>query len=50
MTHSILNANLATNTTYTATVSGAQDTAGNQMTPASWTFTTEAPTTTAPHA
>ena len=42
------NANLATNTSYTATVSGARDTAGNQMAPVSWSFTTEAPDTTAP--
>jgi hypothetical protein len=33
-------ANLAHNTTYTATVSGARDTAGNTMVSTSWTFTT----------
>jgi Bacterial Ig-like domain len=34
-------ADLATSTGYTATVSGAKDTAGNQMpTPVTWTFTT----------
>jgi methionine-rich copper-binding protein CopC len=31
---------LAYNTTYTATVSGAKDTAGNTMSPVTWTFTT----------
>ena len=35
-------------TTYTANVSGVRDTAGNLMTPISWTFTTEAPDTTKP--
>jgi hypothetical protein len=34
---------LANGTTYTATVSGAADAAGNVMTPVSWTFTTAAP-------
>jgi len=35
------NAPLAVSTTYTATVSGAQDAAGNAMTsPVSWSFTT----------
>jgi hypothetical protein len=33
---------LAANTTYTVTVSGASDTAGNTMTPTSWSFTTAA--------
>ena len=33
---------LATSTTYTATVSAAQDAAGNTMTPVSWVFTTAA--------
>jgi hypothetical protein len=33
---------LATSTTYTATVSGARDAAGNTMQPASWSFTTAA--------
>jgi methionine-rich copper-binding protein CopC len=33
---------LGTSTTYTATVSGAQDSSGNTMTPVSWSFTTEA--------
>jgi hypothetical protein len=38
------NADLAPSTGYTATVSGARDTAGNQMTgPTSWTFTTGSP-------
>jgi hypothetical protein len=37
------NADLATSTSYTATVSGARDTAGNPMTaPVSWSFTTAA--------
>ena len=31
---------LAAGTAYTATVSGARDTAGNQMAPTSWSFTT----------
>jgi hypothetical protein len=33
---------LAAGTTYTAAVSGARDTAGNQMAPTNWTFTTAA--------
>jgi methionine-rich copper-binding protein CopC len=33
---------LTASTTYTASVSGAKDTAGNAMTPLSWTFTTAA--------
>jgi methionine-rich copper-binding protein CopC len=33
---------LAYSTTYTASVSGARDVAGNQMTPVTWTFTTAA--------
>ena len=42
-------ASLAYATTYTATLSGAQDLAGNAMSPVSWTFTTtSAPDTTAP--
>ena len=39
------NANLAAGTTYTATLSGAQDLAGNTMSSASWSFTTVAATT-----
>lgn len=41
-------ANLALSTAYTATVSGAKDTAGNTMAPVTWTFTTAAtpPSTT----
>ena len=42
---------LAAGTTYTASVSGAKDTAGNVMTATSWTFTTAAsppPDTTPP--
>jgi methionine-rich copper-binding protein CopC len=35
-------ASLAESTTYTATVSGAQDGAGNTMAPVTWTFTTAA--------
>ncbi len=35
---------LAAATTYTATVSGARDAAGNLMTPTSWTFTTASAT------
>src|SRR5262249_58706726 len=39
---------LVLNTTYTATVSGAADQSGNQMTaPVSWTFTTPTPITNA---
>jgi Domain of unknown function (DUF4082)/Bacterial Ig-like domain len=34
---------LAYSTTYTATVSGAKDAAGNTMSPVSWSFTTTAP-------
>jgi Domain of unknown function (DUF4082)/Bacterial Ig-like domain len=34
---------LAFSTTYTATVSGAKDAAGNTMSPISWSFTTAAP-------
>ncbi|MCY4727666.1 DUF4082 domain-containing protein [Nocardioides sp. STR2] len=41
-------ASLAPSTTYTATVSGARDTAGNQMDPVSWTFTTAATTSSCP--
>ncbi len=33
---------LATSTTYSVTLSGAKDTAGNQMDPVTWTFTTAA--------
>jgi hypothetical protein len=36
-------AQLATSTTYTATVSGAKDQAGNAMAPVTWSFTTAAP-------
>jgi hypothetical protein len=39
---------LAAMTTYTASVSGAQDTSGQTMTPVSWSFTTAAPDTTPP--
>jgi methionine-rich copper-binding protein CopC len=39
---------LAINATYTATVSGAQDTAGNTMAPVTWAFTTMGVDTTAP--
>jgi hypothetical protein len=42
------NANLAASTTYTATVSGVRDVAGNVMTaPVSWTFKTQLPPATA---
>ncbi|PKH44211.1 Ig-like domain-containing protein [Nocardioides alpinus] len=41
-------ASLAASTTYTASVSGARDTAGNQMDPVSWTFTTAATTSSCP--
>ena len=41
-------ANLAPGTTYTATLSGAQDLWGNTMASTSWSFTTEAANTTAP--
>ena len=36
-------ANLAANTSYTVTVSGAKDLSGNSMSPVTWTFTTGAP-------
>ncbi|HEX5917856.1 MAG TPA: DUF4082 domain-containing protein [Nocardioides sp.] len=39
---------LAASTTYTATVAGVRDTAGNLIDPVSWTFTTDAPDTTKP--
>jgi Bacterial Ig-like domain len=40
---------LAESTTYTATVSGAKDTAGDSMSgPVSWSFTTDAPVVVAP--
>ena len=42
------NSNLAPGTTYTATLSGAQDVSGNTMTLTSWSFTTVALSTTAP--
>ena len=42
--------NLAAGTTYTATLSGAQDLSGNTMTSTSWSFTTAAADTTAPTA
>jgi hypothetical protein len=42
------NAPLAPTTTYTATLSGAKDTAGNTMDPVTWSFTTETPDTTKP--
>jgi methionine-rich copper-binding protein CopC len=43
------NADLAASTSYSATVSGARDLAGNQMTaPASWSFTTAAAGDTTP--
>jgi methionine-rich copper-binding protein CopC len=43
------NADLATSTSYTASVSGARDTAGNQMTaPVTWSFTTAAAGDTTP--
>ena len=41
-------ANLAAGTTYTATLSGAQDLSGNTMTSTSWSFTTATADTTAP--
>jgi methionine-rich copper-binding protein CopC len=41
-------ASLAASTTYTVTVSGAKDTAGNTMTTTSWSFTTAAADTTPP--
>ena len=39
---------LAASTTYTATVTGVRDTAGNLIDPVSWTFTTDTPDTTKP--
>jgi methionine-rich copper-binding protein CopC len=42
------NAALSASTTYTATVSGAQDLAGNTMTAVSWSFTTAVADTTPP--
>jgi len=39
---------LAGSTKYTATVSGAKDTAGNTMAPTSWSFTTAAPPRSCP--
>ena len=42
--------NLAAGTTYTATLSGAQDLSGNTMTSTSWSFTTASADTTAPTA
>src|SRR5207248_779336 len=39
---------LAASTTFTATVSGAQDTTGNTIIPVTWSFTTAAPDTTPP--
>jgi methionine-rich copper-binding protein CopC len=39
---------LNSSTTYTVTVSGAQDPSGNTMSPVTWTFTTAAPDTTRP--
>ncbi|HEU4547507.1 MAG TPA: DUF4082 domain-containing protein, partial [Microlunatus sp.] len=41
-------ANLAATTTYTATVTGVRDLAGNVIDPVSWTFTTDTPDTTKP--
>ena len=41
-------ANLAPSTTYTVTLSGAQDLSGNTMTSTSWSFTTTTADTTAP--
>ena len=41
-------ANLTAGTTYTATLSGAQDLSGNTMSPVSWSFTTAAANTTPP--
>ncbi|MBD3926872.1 DUF4082 domain-containing protein, partial [Nocardioides cavernae] len=40
--------NLATSTTYTASISGARDASGNQMDPVSWSFTTTATTSGCP--
>ena len=42
------NANLAPSTTYTVNVSGAQDSADNEMDPVTWTFTTAAAATGCP--
>ena len=42
------NTPLSPSTTYSATISGAQDLFGNTMSTASWSFTTEAINTTAP--
>ena len=42
------NAALAPSTTYTATLSGAQDLAGNTMSPITWSFATSSPDTTPP--
>ena len=42
------NAALASSTSYTATVSGAKDLAGNTMNPVSWSFTTAAVTSACP--
>ncbi len=39
---------LASSTTFTAAVSGAQDSSGQTITPVSWSFTTAAPDTTPP--
>src|SRR4051812_49418155 len=39
---------LASSTTYTAAVSGAQDAAGNTMSPVTWSFTTAAPSGVCP--
>ncbi len=44
------NSNLASSTTYTATLSGAQDLSGNTMTSTSWSFTTAASPGTSPPA
>ena len=41
-------ASLATSTTYTVSVSGTKDTAGNVMQPVSWTFTTAATVSACP--
>ncbi len=41
-------ANLAATTTYSVTVTGAKDIAGNTMASTSWSFTTATPDTTAP--
>ena len=39
---------LTATTTYTASLSGARDPAGNQMDPVTWSFTTDTPDTTSP--